>query len=100
MLTLFYIIAALFAFAIISESESNAYHVALSRRQLLIVLCSCVVWPLLALGLVFEKRREVFENLRVLCDLELDLSQILMHLNPHPEMFGDDNRARVDPDTE
>ena len=99
MLTIFYLIAALFAFAIISESESNAYHVALSQRQLLIVLCSCVVWPLLALGLVFEKRREVFENLRVLCDLELDLSQILLHLNPHPEMFGDD-RARVDPDTE
>jgi hypothetical protein len=102
MITILYLTAALFAFAILSESESNAYKAALSQRQLLIVLCSCVVWPLLALGLAFEKRREIFENFRVLCDLELDINQILMQLNPHPEMFEDldDEFFEVDHDTE
>ncbi len=107
MLTTLYILAALYTFAFLSESESDANGYSLTQRQLLIILCASVVWPILAAGLLYEKRREIFENIRTLLDLELDLDQIIQELNPHPELFDgpdDDGYEEteytdVDPDT-
>ena len=92
----FYILAAIFVYVMMVEREAELYSEPLTQRQLLMVVCSAVVWPLLAAGIIFEKRREMIDNLRVLLDLDLDLNSILVDLNPHPEM---EEEFDIDPDT-
>jgi len=54
-----YILSTLVVFLLITEQEPNP-----GQRQLFIYICACLVWPLLALGLLFEKRKELLYTLK------------------------------------
>ena len=87
MITLGYILAALATFNYLSETESQALGMTLSQRQLIILLAAAFVWPIVAIGVLYECRRELFDTVRILLDFELNMGQLMADLNPHPENY-------------
>ena len=70
MSTLTYILAALLVFNYLTETESQSQGASLTQRQLFILFAASLVWPLVALGILYECKAELLSLLKVMLDIQ------------------------------
>mgnify|MGYP001809857369 CR=1 FL=1 len=93
---LLYIIGIIATFNHITEVESTK-HGCLNQRELIYYFAASLVWPLVALGMVFECRRELKEMLFILLDIQLQYPE--PDLEYHGYNVDDLAMDEVDPET-